>query len=170
VSQADRITLWHDRWGKIIPFHYMPPLLGGKGTARTERARERVRGGDRLLRTIPRNAEPFTPFPLQKQDVKHSTCVQGTSFVTTESYDNTEHNIVQERSVTSCNQHHRASLQSSPQTLTNGTTTKTSTNAKRSPREALVQVALPDRGESTLATNGSHAKGTRFMWAHHRDV
>ena len=35
VFQADLITPWHDRWAKIVPFHYMPPLLGGKGTAHT---------------------------------------------------------------------------------------------------------------------------------------
>ena len=30
-SQIDLLTLWHDGRAEIIPFRYMPVLLGGKG-------------------------------------------------------------------------------------------------------------------------------------------
>ena len=29
-STADPVAPWHSRRAEIIPFHYMPPLLGGK--------------------------------------------------------------------------------------------------------------------------------------------
>ena len=161
MSQADLITLWHYRWGKIIP-HYMPPLLVGKGTAHTERAREseRERASERASERAreraserEREIDYYERCLEMRNPLLHSNCRNKMRTIprackvrhsSTQSYDNTEHNIVQERSVTSCKHHHRASLQSSPQALTNGTTTTASTNAKRGPREVLVQVALTE--------------------------
>jgi hypothetical protein len=32
-SQTDLLTPWYDGWAEIIPFRYLPVLLGGKGTS-----------------------------------------------------------------------------------------------------------------------------------------
>jgi hypothetical protein len=32
-SQTDLLTPWCDGWAEIIPFRYLPVLLGGKGTS-----------------------------------------------------------------------------------------------------------------------------------------
>jgi hypothetical protein len=32
-SQTDLLTPWYDGWAEIIPFRYLPVLLGGRGTS-----------------------------------------------------------------------------------------------------------------------------------------
>jgi hypothetical protein len=36
-SQTDLLIPWYDGWAEIIPFQYLPVLLGGKGTSNVSR-------------------------------------------------------------------------------------------------------------------------------------
>jgi hypothetical protein len=58
-SQTDLLIPWYDGWAEIIPFQYLPVLLGGKGTSNVSRGDtgDLPSRGKKLRTSTPRERE-----------------------------------------------------------------------------------------------------------------